>query len=136
MSKRSAPDKDVKAWIEASRYDLDTAKAMLRSRRYLYVLFMCQQALEKLLKAHVTAKTREFPPRIHNLMRLQELAALKCTPEEKALLERLSLYYIQTRYPPEIQALAKSVNKALARDLLQEAEVLWKKLRRRLAQKP
>jgi HEPN domain-containing protein len=123
----NARKRDVKAWIEASRYDLDTAKAMLQTHRYLYVLFMCQQSLEKLLKGHVTAKTREFPPRIHNLMRLEELTDLKCTPEEKALLERLSLYYIQTRYPLEIQALAK--------DLLQEAEVLWKKLRRRLAQK-
>ncbi len=40
-----------------------TARALLKSRRYLYVLFMCQQALEKLLKAHVTARTGEFPPR-------------------------------------------------------------------------
>lgn len=66
--------KDIKPWIEVSRYDLDTAKAMLRSRRYLYVLFICQQSLEKLFKAYVTAKTGEFPPRIHNLVRLGELA--------------------------------------------------------------
>lgn len=125
--------KDVTPWIEVSRYDLDTAKAMLRSRRYLYVLFMCQQSLEKLLKAHVTARTGEFPPRIHNLVRLEEAAGLHCAPDEKALLERLSLYYIQTRYPPEIKALAKSVTRSLARDLLQQAEALWKKLKRQLA---
>ena len=44
-------EKDVKSWVDASRYDLATARALLKSRRYLYVLFMCQQAIEKILKA-------------------------------------------------------------------------------------
>jgi uncharacterized protein len=35
-------------------------------------------------------KTGEFPPRIHNLARLAELAALDLTEEERKLLERLS----------------------------------------------
>ncbi len=34
--------KDVKSWVDASRYDLETARALLESRRYLYVLFLCQ----------------------------------------------------------------------------------------------
>ena len=58
----SPTGKDAKSWIDASRYDLETARALLESRRYLYVLFMCQQSLEKLLKAHVMARTVEFPP--------------------------------------------------------------------------
>lgn len=54
--------KDVKSWVDASRYDLETARALLESRRYVYVLFMCQQALEKLLKARVTALTDSSRP--------------------------------------------------------------------------
>ena len=54
---RSSTGKDVKSWVDASQYDLETARALLESRRYLYVLFMCQQSLEKLLKAHL------IPPR-------------------------------------------------------------------------
>lgn len=38
-------------WMEQARYDLDTARAMFDSGRYLYVLFCCQQAVEKALKA-------------------------------------------------------------------------------------
>jgi HEPN domain-containing protein len=75
---------------------------------------MCQQSLEKLLKALVTAQTKEFPPRIHNLVRLAELINLECSQEEKILLERLSLYYLQSRYPPDVQALAKTVNASQA----------------------
>src|SRR3990170_4553309 len=106
--------KDVKSWVDASRYDLETARALLESRRYLYVLFMCQQSLEKLLKAHLTRRTAAFPPMIHSLARLAELAGLELSQDDKALLERLSLYYLQSRYPPEIQALAKKITRSAA----------------------
>lgn len=124
--------KDVKSWVDASRYDLKTARALLESRRYLYVLFMCQQSLEKLLKAHLTASTGVFPPRIHGLVRLAELAGLELSQDDKALLERLSLYYLQSRYPPEIQALAKTITRSVAMTHMEQTEALWKRLRRQL----
>lgn len=128
-------DTDITSWLDASRYDLQTAKALLKSRRYIYVLFMCQQSLEKLLKAHVTAQTRQFPPRVHNLMRLAEMSGSEFSEEEKMLLERLSLYYLQSRYPPEVQALAKTVNSSMATAHLKQTEALWKRLRRQLTRK-
>ena len=41
-------DKIVENWIERSQYDLDTAKVMLDTSRYLYVAYMCQQMVEKM----------------------------------------------------------------------------------------
>lgn len=79
-------EKDVRSWLDASRYDLETARALLKSRRYLYVLFMCQQAIEKILKACATVKTGEFPPRIHNLARLGELGALEFSASPQLLI--------------------------------------------------
>jgi HEPN domain-containing protein len=38
----------VTYWTEIADYDLETAKAMLASKRYLYVGFMCHQTIEKL----------------------------------------------------------------------------------------
>jgi len=35
-------------WLETAEYDLETAGAMLNSGRWLYVIFMCQQAIERL----------------------------------------------------------------------------------------
>jgi HEPN domain-containing protein len=61
-------------WVERARYDLDTADAMFKAGRFLYVLFCCQQAIEKALKAVIVKKTGELPPRIHNLLRLAETA--------------------------------------------------------------
>ena len=37
-------------WKDIALYDLDTAEAMFQSGRYLYIVFMCQQAIEKLSK--------------------------------------------------------------------------------------
>ena len=37
-------------WLDIAKYDLKTAEAMLTSGRFVYVVFMCQQSLEKLAK--------------------------------------------------------------------------------------
>jgi HEPN domain-containing protein len=126
-------ENDAKAWLDASRYDLDTAKALFESRRYLYVLFMCQQSAEKVLKACLTIRTQAFPPRIHSLVRLADLAQLDLSMDEKSLLERLDLYYIQSRYPPDVRVLAKSVTRGMALDLLERTQGLCRRMRRRLS---
>ena len=41
----------VTYWGEMSDYDFNTAGAMLETKRYLYVGFMCHQTIEKVLKA-------------------------------------------------------------------------------------
>ena len=85
-------EKDVKSWVDASQYDLETAKSLLKSRRYLYVLFMCQQAVEKILKACATVKIGKFPPRIHNLARPGELAGRRAGAPSRGLgLEAVAL---------------------------------------------
>ncbi len=50
-------------WEDIAQYDLDTAEAMLQSGRYLYVTFMCQQAVEKLVKGLYVWYLDQEPPR-------------------------------------------------------------------------
>ena len=52
-------DKIVGHWVERARYDLETAKAMLECQRYLYVAYMCQQAIEKIIKAIIAQQEKE-----------------------------------------------------------------------------
>jgi HEPN domain-containing protein len=54
-------------WEDIAQYDLDTAKAMFQSGRYLYVVFMCQQAIEKLTKGLYVLYKNEEAPRTHNI---------------------------------------------------------------------
>jgi HEPN domain-containing protein len=109
-------------WTEQARYDLDTARAMFKSGRYLYVLFCCQQAVEKELKAIIAARTKGLPPRIHQLMRLAEAAGLEVSGERAEFLRELSSYYIQTRYPEEIKDLASQAKEEEARRVLDHTE--------------
>lgn len=57
----------VKYWIELSDYDLETAEAMLKSKRYLYVGFMCHQTIEKAFKAYYFFLKSDVAPYSHSL---------------------------------------------------------------------
>jgi HEPN domain-containing protein len=54
-------------WLNTAEDDLDTAKAMLDLKKYLWVGFMCHLVVEKSLKA-VIANNNQFPPKIHHLI--------------------------------------------------------------------
>lgn len=120
-------DRDIQQWVKLSEYDLVTAEAMLKSGRYLYVLFCCQQALEKYLKALVVREIKGFPPRTHDLMRLTTLAQIEIDDKKESFLRRITNYYIGTRYPEEVSRLTSEVSKQLAMDYFQQTKetVKW-----------
>ena len=124
--------KDIQYWIDISKYDLDTAQSLLEAKRYLYVLFMCQQSLEKMFKAIVTLKTKEFPPRIHNLVRLAELTGFDNKDIDMEFLDKLSFYYIETRYPEEHIKLHKQVSKKLAGEYYRITKRIYKWLEKHI----
>lgn len=107
-------DKDIKKWIDLSDYDIKTAEAMFKSGRYLYVLFCCQQSLEKRLKGLVVKTKKIFPPRTHDLLKLATLCEIKLSDTDELFLRRLSNYYIGTRYPEEVNELANSIDRNIA----------------------
>ena len=116
------PSPTVQKWIDQASYDLGTARAMLDSGRYLYVVFCCQQAVEKALKALIIHRTNEFPPRIHSLPRLAEAAGVTFEREQLDFIAELSVYYMQTRYPEETEALAKTATRERAAAALRSTE--------------
>lgn len=60
---------EVKNWIEQSKKDLDTAKYNFNGKKYEFAAFLCQQSVEKALKALSIKKTGEFK-KIHDLILL------------------------------------------------------------------
>src|SRR2546422_1846749 len=96
--------------------DLESARRSLRGDSYLHCIFGCQQALEKVLKALVVNATGQAPPRTHNLVRLLALARVPYEPEQEQFLSTLSLEYIDTRYPGELESIAEVNNRATAED--------------------
>ena len=97
-------------------------RAMLESGRLVYVLFCCQQAVEKMLKAVIAKRTNEMPPRLHNLIRLAEYTRLEIGKDRLSFLGQLSSYYTQTRYPEDTESLAQRVSEAIAQETFNKTE--------------
>jgi HEPN domain-containing protein len=120
-------DKYVSHWLERSRYDLDTAKAMLDAGRYLYVAYMGQQAIEKLLKAIIAQLGKENLP-IHSLNRLAERAELRAglTDEQVDLLAELTAYNIEARYGDYKESLSEVIDAEKAKILYDRTRELFR----------
>ncbi len=115
-------------WLDRVTYDLDTAKAMLQTGRLVYVIFMCQQSLEKCFKALLSYQEKEIIP-IHNLRRLAELSGgiHELNPDALIKLDFLSSYYINARYKEDLQQLSRGITETTAQDFIQftEDRVKW-----------
>jgi HEPN domain-containing protein len=54
---------ETEVWGEDAEYDLQSAKTMLDSGRYFFVVFMCHLTIEKLLKSVIVERQGLEPPR-------------------------------------------------------------------------
>ena len=106
-------------WLEHAKYDLETAEAMLKNGRWLYVVFMCQQAVEKLVKGF-----------IHNIKilvkRFEAQLPSTVSPEQYQLFDILTGYYINNRYPDYTEELAKKTKEGNSRPVYQQTREAFK----------
>ena len=113
-------------WLELAQYDLESADAMFTSGRWFYVVFMCQQAIEKLCKGLYTLYLDDNVPKIHNIKTIfsRFKGKLQVTASEDTLLffDTLSSQYITNRYPDFEPGQVHRINK-------DEAELLLSKTR-------
>src|SRR6266511_2994375 len=109
-------------WLRSAEYDIQTAESLLRARRYIYVIFMCHLAVEKMLKAIVAEVSPSLPPRTHNLYHLLELTQINLPEVHKDIVAKLNTMSIATRYPDDIAALSAEVTRKVARDYLMKTK--------------
>ena len=123
-------DGQVEYWKAGAAEDLAAAESLLEQGHLRHCLFFAHLALEKMLKAHVVRITHDTPPRIHNLVRLAQWAALRPNNEQERFLRRFDLYQLEGRYPDVRQVL---LNVDLARQELQGAMEIWQWLKTQLS---
>lgn len=117
------PIKQVtRQWLKHAAEDLDTARFLLRARKYLYVGFMCQQAVEKLLKAVICQEMGITPPRTHNLIALSDLIDAHLDDTQRDFLTLLTEYYLNNRYPEVKLALSRRMTRSVAGRVLRDTE--------------
>jgi len=109
-------------WLELAQYDLDSAVAMFSSGRWFYVVFMCQQAIEKLCKGLYTIYFDDHAPKTHNIKLIflcfADKLSVSVEEDTYALFDSLSAHYLTNRYPDFVKGSSQQISKAEAEHLL------------------
>jgi HEPN domain-containing protein len=88
---------ELNKWFKQADHDLQMAKSIIEDGGYDTCAFLCQQAVEKYLKALYIHKNQKNPPKTHHL---DELAKVLSCPEDILDIAReLSSDYMISRYP-------------------------------------
>jgi len=127
-------DEKVKYWLDLSDYDLETAVAMLKSRRFLYVGFMCHQTIEKIFKAFYTSSLSEVAPYSHSLSYLAKKGGFYnlFSEDQKDFIDQIEPLNIETRYPSHKERLLKSLNEQKCIELINQTKALQQWIKERL----
>jgi len=121
--------KQIEYWMRGSEEDFAAAQSLFEKGHLRHSLFFAHLAIEKMLKAHVTRQTKEIPPRIHNLLRLADMAALSLHPEHASFLRRFNLFQLEGRYPDSVHVI---IDSNMARERLTLAGDILKWLKAQL----
>ena len=93
-------DRAVASWVRLAKRDIRSARLLVAADPD-NALYLCQQAVEKALKAHVQQRTGELPPKTHHLLRLADLAGLgaQVVGERLDLVKKIGPAATLSRYP-------------------------------------
>ena len=104
---------------------------MLITKRYLYVAFTCQQAIEKIFKGYYEKLKKETPPYTHKLLLIAEKGGFYNLLSDKQIdiIDFVENYYINARYPADKAKLAKNLTADKCKEILERTkEILqWTK---------
>jgi len=120
-----------KQWFIKAEEDLGSAEILFRENGPAdTICFLCQQAVEKYLKGYLILKRKKFG-KIHDLAALLAV----CGEIDKEFLdwyketEKLTSYYIETRYPPDVPV---SYTKEEAKEALKLAEEILEFVKKKI----
>ena len=114
----------VEYWLELCDDDIKAAKAMLKSKNYLWAGFICHLIAEKALKAAISDITSEVPPKTHDLPRLASMTSLcdDISEEHMLLLKKLMPLQIEARYPEYKEKISALMTENYCAKLLNDTE--------------
>ena len=127
-------DKKITYWIDLAEYDIITATAMMKTKRYLYVGFMAHQAIEKILKAYFIKNTDEVAPFSHSLSYIAKKAGLyqNFSENQKNFIDLLEPLNIEARYPSHKEQLLASLTESRCNEILKKSKELHSWIKQKL----
>ena len=91
----------VQYWLKSAEDDWQVSQHLFRNRDYSYSLFFGHLTIEKILKAIYVDRFDDNPPYTHRLIYLAEKASLRLSKEKMKLLEVITDFNLEARYPDE-----------------------------------
>ena len=100
----------------------------------LYVGFMCNQTMEKILKAYYVFKNKKTPPYTHNMRRLATEANLykELSEKQKDFIDDMIPFNIEGRYPEYKQMLYDTLKRTECESLIEGTEEFVKWIKSKL----
>ena len=124
----------VQAWLDHVHEDISAAECLFQGGHWLYVAFLCHQALEKSLKAYYIATKDDDPPYTHSHTRLLNVCGLidELTDAQLRCIARMEPMYIKARYPEQKARTARALNKDFCQDFIEKTKQLTQWIEERL----
>ena len=115
--------KQIAYWRDDAAEDWRGAQDLVKRREVQHGPFFAHLALEKMLKAYVCHHTNDLAPRLHNLIRLAELANLTPTQTQLDTLADINTFNLEGRYPDMLTPVPSLGD---AKDYLRQAEEVYR----------
>lgn len=112
----------VRYWLDTAAEDWKVAQHLFESGDYSYSLFFGHLYLEKMLKAIVVQRTQSHAPFIHDLLRLAKSGELSLTEKQEALLDQVTAYNLEARYPDYKSEFKRRCTEAFCKSELKRIE--------------
>lgn len=112
----------VQYWITAAEKDWVVAGHLQEKKDYAYALFFGHLTLEKLLKGYYVKITGQHPPMSHRLIYLAEKSGLNLSDSQTELLEIVTDFNLEARYPDEKFTFHKKCTQEFTANYLKQIE--------------
>lgn len=108
-------------WIKSATDDWEAVISLYETKRYTHCLFFAHLVLEKWCKAHWVKDNQEnFPPRIHNLVKIVKSTNIKLSDEQMDFLRQFNDFQLEGRYPDYQFEIHKRCNASYTKQLLEQ----------------
>jgi HEPN domain-containing protein len=115
--------KQINYWVKSGEEDFEVGKNLVLTDKTRHGLFFVNLAMEKILKACVCKNQSKTPPKIHNLLRLAELAGIKLDKQQQDILTEINGFNLEGRYPMDF---IKPLDKSEAIKYMNKAQEVFK----------
>ena len=124
--------RQIEYWVDSAVHDLDVAETLFKNGKYDWCLFIAHLVLEKMLKALYVKNTGKLPPRIHDIVRMADMAKVEFDEPTLEFMDAVNTFNISTRYPDEKLKFYKMCTHEFTRENFQHIKEIYECLLKKI----